>query len=443
MDHRNRRLKGLRALTFACALACFCASSFADAVAKYIEQLNDASEELREHACKALGALGDRQAVPALEKKLRDPSPTVQSEAADALVKIGGAEVEAIFRKLCESGNSDFRQVGYIGLAKVSSAESTTELLISKLTDTSSRARWSAAFALGSYGDARAIEPLKKLADSDANEEVREVAAESVLKLQSNIRWRRDLDAVHKELKDGKTPAKPLFVYFTSRRSDWCANFESVVLTDSEVVDAAEKFICVRVEVEGKAELIAKYEVKGVPTIVLTDAARVELGRLVGARQKDDVMQLMADGTRPRSSFRETRRKALDNPKDAESNWRTAEVYLAEDRLSLAAHHLKAIVENDPKNQRGYTANALFALGYTQGKLEQHAQALTTLERYLKEYPAHKDNDRAKYCIALSQLATGRKNEARQTLETLIEMSPESPIIPAAKIILDKINGKN
>jgi tetratricopeptide (TPR) repeat protein len=443
MDHRNRRLNVLRPLSFACALAFVCASSFADDVAKFIEQLNDANEELREHACKALGALGDPQAVPALEKKLRDSSPTVQSEAADALVKIGGAEVEAIFRKLCESGNSDFRQVGYIGLAKVSSAESTAELLISKLSDTSSRARWSAAFALGFYGDARAIEPLKKLADSDANEEVREVTAESVLKLQSNIRWRRDLDAVHKELRDGKTPAKPLFIYFTSRRSDWCANFEDSVLSDSEVVDAAEKFICVRVEVEGKADLIAKYEIKGVPTIVLTDAARVELGRLVGAKKKDDVMQLMADGTRPRSSFRETRRKALDNPKDAESNWRTAEVYLAEDRLSLAAHHLKAIVENDPKNQRGYTANALFALGYTQGKLEQHTQALATLERYLKEYPAHKDNDRAKYCMALSQLATGKKNEARQTLETLIQISPESPIIPAAKIILDKINGKN
>jgi tetratricopeptide (TPR) repeat protein len=420
-----------------------CAPLQAGDVEKLIEQLNDPDELQREHACKSLGALGDRRAVPALEKKLRDPSSTVQAEAADALVKIGGSEVEAIFLRLCESNNSDFRQIGYVGLSKVSNAESTTALLISRLGDASSRARWSAAFALGTYGDARAIEPLKMLAESDASEEVREVAAESVLKLQAHIRWRRDLDAVHKELKDGKSPPKPLFIYFTTRRSDWCANFEKTVLSDAEVVDAAEKFICVRVEVEGKADLIARYELKGVPTIVLTDASRVELGRLVGAKTKDDVMRLMADGTRPRSSFRETRRKALDNPKDAESNWRTAEVYLAEDRLSHAVHHLKAIIENDPKNQRGYTANALFALGYTQGKLEQHVQALATLERYLKEYPAHKDNDRAKYCIALSLLATGRKNEARQTLESLIQISPEGAVAPAARIILDKINDKN
>jgi TolA-binding protein len=443
MGFQKRRMKFLWRVAATSVVLLLSAPLWAGDVEKFIEQLNDPDELRREHACKALGALGDRQAVPALEKKLRDASPTVQSEAADALVKIGGAEAEAIFLRLSESGNSDFRQVGYVGLSKVSSAESTASLLISKLTDTSSRARWSAAFALGTYGDGRAIEPLKKLAESDANEDVREVAAESALKLQSNIRWRRDLDAVHKELKDGKSPTKPLFIYFTARRSDWCANFEESVLTDAELVDAAEKFICVRVEVEGKADLIARYEIKGVPTIVLTDASRVELGRLVGAKKKEDVMQLMADGTRPRSSFRETRRKALDNPKDAESNWRTAEVYLAEDRLSLAAHHLKAIVENDPKNQRGFTANALFALGYTQGKLEQHAQALTTLERYLKEYPSHKDTDRAKYCVALSQLATGRKNEARQTLETLIQVSPESSIVPAAKIILEKINGKN
>jgi len=443
MDFRKRQMKRLwQFASVSCALFCG-ATLWAGEVEKYIEQLSDPDEEKREHACKALGAFGDKQAVPALEKKLRDASPTVQSEAADALVKIGGAEVEAIFLKLCESGNSDFRQVGYVGLAKVSNAESTAAFLISKLTDTSSRARWSAAFSLGAYGDARAIEPLKKLAESDANEEVKEAAQEAVLKLQSHIRWRRDLDAVHKELKDGKGPQKPLFIYFTARRSDWCGNFEGTVLNDSELVDAAEKFTCVRIEVEGRAELIAKYEIKGVPTIVLTDASRVELGRLVGAKKKDDVMQLMAEGTRPRSSFRETRRKALDNPKDAESNWRTAEVYLAEDRLSLAAHHLKAIVENDPKNQRGYTANALFALGYTQGKLDQHAQALTTLERYLKEYPAHLDNDRAKYCVALSQLATGRKNEARQTLETLIQTSPESSLAPAAKLILEKIHGKN
>jgi TolA-binding protein len=433
-------MKPLCAVTVAVAVLLGCVLSRAADTEKFIEQLDDPDEQQRELACKALGALADKQAVPALEKKLRDAAPSVQSEAADALVKIGGPEVEAIFLRLCQSANSDFRQLGYIGISKVSNAESTAELLISALSDPNAQARWSAAFALGTFADARAIEPLKKLIETDPNEQVREAARSSVFKLQSHLRWRRHLEAVFKEAKDDQLLKKPILIYFTSRRSHWCENFERTVLSDAEVVDAAEKFTCVRVEVEGKADLIARFEIKGVPTIVLTDAARVELGRLVGARTKDELMQLMADATRPRLSFRETRRKALDNPKDAESNWRTAEVYLAEDRLALAAHHLLAIVENDPNNRRGYTANALFALGYAQGKLQQHAQALATLERYLKEYPAHKDVGRAHYCAALSLLATGKTNQARQTLQTLIETLPENSMVPAAKLILEKLD---
>ena len=96
----------------------------------------------------------------------------------------------------------------------------------------------------------------------------------------------------------------------------------------------------------------------------------------------------MEEARKGHSSFRETRRQALDHPEDAEANWKTAEVYLAEDRSSLAMSHLKDIIKNDPQNRRGFTANALFALGFVQGKSGQHTQAIETLSQYLKEYPA-------------------------------------------------------
>jgi TolA-binding protein len=214
------------------------------------------------------------------------------------------------------------------------------------------------------------------------------------------------------------------------------------VLADAAVVDAADKFVCVRQNIEGQSALLAKYEIKGVPTIILTDFQGNEAGRLVGYKDKDAVVEKMIEANRGRSSFRESRRQALDRPEDAEANWRTAEIYLAEDRLQLAMRHLQNIVEHDPQNRRGYTANALFALGFAQGKSGQHREAAATLTRYFQEYPGHKDRERALFCLALSQLGLGQETEARQTLEKLVKEAPQSPVAPAAKKMLEKLHAK-
>jgi len=137
-----------------------------DRVIELIDQLKDPDNRTRRSAVEALGNLHDTRAIEPLISVLKDQNLADQSDAATALGKIGGPAVNA---------------------------------LISALRDqnANSRARQSAAFALGNIEDPRVVEPLiATMTDPD-----RYLRSE-VVRAISKIRDPRSTDALIAALKD-------------------------------------------------------------------------------------------------------------------------------------------------------------------------------------------------------------------------------------------------
>jgi HEAT repeat protein len=129
----------------------------------------------RKNAAWALGALGNRNAVPLLTRALRDTEAPVRRRGAWALGALDSSEaVPALIEALKDTDAGVREQVAW-ALGAIGDRRA-VDGLVGALTDSAAGVRKQAAWALGAIGDNRAVSGLmKSLKDPDAG--VRKQAA--------------------------------------------------------------------------------------------------------------------------------------------------------------------------------------------------------------------------------------------------------------------------
>jgi HEAT repeat protein len=128
--------------------------------------LDKDSRAVRTLAVRALGAIGDPRAAPALVRLIEDHDdhPLVRAGAASALGQVGADQAYRLLLQLFKSGNEDenVRRCAAVGLGHLGDRRAFDPLLAA-LEDADWPLRHSLAEAFGYLGDLRAIEPLIKL----------------------------------------------------------------------------------------------------------------------------------------------------------------------------------------------------------------------------------------------------------------------------------------
>jgi HEAT repeat protein len=129
----------------------------------------------RTNAAWALGALGNRNAIPLLSRSLHDGEAAVRSKSAWALGALDGSEaVPALIEALKDTDAGVREQVAW-ALGAIGDRRA-VDGLVGALGDSVAGVRKQAAWALGAIGDGRAVNALTKcLKDGDAG--VRKQAA--------------------------------------------------------------------------------------------------------------------------------------------------------------------------------------------------------------------------------------------------------------------------
>ncbi|HET7695399.1 MAG TPA: HEAT repeat domain-containing protein [Vicinamibacterales bacterium] len=129
----------------------------------------------RTHAAWALGALGNRRAVPVLSRSLADTEPNVRKRSAWALGALDASEAVPALVEALKDADAGVREQAAWALGAIGDRRA-VDGLIGALADSVASVRKQAAWALGALGDSRAVQGLMKaLKDSDAG--VRKQAA--------------------------------------------------------------------------------------------------------------------------------------------------------------------------------------------------------------------------------------------------------------------------
>lgn len=415
---------------------------WAEVPPKIMEQLKSPDVDERLDACLILGRLGSKDAVPILRQQLRDKSMLIRHSAANALARIGGSEVNAVFKEMVRTGGTEARRLGLAGLAMTGDPES-IDLVMASLSDPDWQVRWSAVYALGQWGYRPAIKRLDEIAKNDPYKDsvtglypVRKRAEEMSQKISSSIEWYRNFDnaiMLSKKLK------RPVWIYWYAKDSDWCKKIEEGVFFSPDVSDISQHFVCVKLDVEDWSALASQCEVMGAPLNIILDIDGNELDRILGYTSRDKLIKKLKNAIENKSTPREWKDKISEDPGDVEASWYLAEWYLDNGKMKDAISLLENIVKNDNKNRLGYTDNALFVLGFSMGAVGEYRKAVDLLEELSKDYPKFKDMDKALYCLGLSYLSLNEVEKAKEKFTELINNYPDSTTIKPTEEILKKL----
>lgn len=122
----------------------------------------------RTNAAWALGALGNRRAVPLLSRSLADTEANVRKRSAWALGALDASEAVPALVEALKDSDAGVREQAAWALGAIGDRRA-VDGLVAALGDSVAGVRKQAAWALGAIGDSRAVQGLmKSLKDADA-----------------------------------------------------------------------------------------------------------------------------------------------------------------------------------------------------------------------------------------------------------------------------------
>lgn len=133
------------------------------------------------YAAEVLGRMGSTEAIPHLINSLDSDDWTLAERASDALGRIGEPALDSLV-EFIKGGDEEGRMYACSSLAKIG-GDKALEVLLGLLDDPMGISRPGTVVDLAEMGDAKAIEPLRKLMSSDPSYEVRKEARYAVLQL--------------------------------------------------------------------------------------------------------------------------------------------------------------------------------------------------------------------------------------------------------------------
>jgi thiol:disulfide interchange protein DsbD len=105
------------------------------------------------------------------------------------------------------------------------------------------------------------------------------------------ISWFSDFG---KAKEQAKALHRPILVDFGADWCSWCTKLDEEVWPDPKVVKAAAPFVCAKVDGDENPELMERFGVSGLPTVMAIDVGGRVLGKAVGFQDVEAMTKFLA-----------------------------------------------------------------------------------------------------------------------------------------------------
>lgn len=108
--------------------------------------------------------------------------------------------------------------------------------------------------------------------------------------ISPQISWVTSFD---EGLRIAKEKNCPLMVDFFASWCGWCVKLDEETYTNKDVIQLAQRFVCVKVDVDTDRKTPAQYGAKSLPTILFMSPDGKVIHQVVGYRNSEDMIEEM------------------------------------------------------------------------------------------------------------------------------------------------------
>ena len=245
----------------------------------------------------------------------------------------------------------------------------------------------------------------------------------------SETKWLTSLDQA---LLKAQEENKPVIVDLYTDWCLYCKDLENKIFPAKDVALELQKFVAVRINGDESRDVVAKFSVRGYPTILLLDKNGNFIDKITGLPNNELLITKLQEAYIKKDIEEGLLSEQKVSPNSVLPNYNLGLFYYRNGNFKNSSEYFLKSYKATEKENEDKKPEALFLLGLIQIQEKKFPEAISIWNSYMEKYPESKKGS-VYYCRGISYYFSGKKKEAKDDLLKAKDLTN-------SKDQLDKIN---